>query len=261
MSLTRYAPQLAQAFRLPLDRPAMLARCAAAWLVLALAAHYARGLGLPGGAAIPFALNALAFGAFAVAWQRFAARGEEPSTVVAVRLSWREPAWALSWQVFLGFEAVLSQMLAMVFANTQEGPVLAIAGVQAFQLLIGAMLLLLPHIALWQRGQPGPKLAEMITAGGLAVGLGYVLAMLPFTLLGLALPQLFGVLPPGPAADMALSAVQIVLSFLAVTVASGYFALVWVELRKSVAPAEPAAPPAEEPVKPRRTHRLNRNKR
>ncbi|HSV30372.1 MAG TPA: hypothetical protein VLL76_12490, partial [Candidatus Omnitrophota bacterium] len=79
MNLTRYTPQLAQAFFLLVEQPRMLARVAAAWFVLALAAQAATFTQQPGLMLAAFLLNALAFGAFGYHWQRFVAQGEQPT--------------------------------------------------------------------------------------------------------------------------------------------------------------------------------------
>lgn len=264
MSLTRYAPQLGQAFRLIASEPVTLVRCAAAWFTLALAAHFAKGLGLPGGGVIPFALNALAFGAFAVAWQRFVALGEKPKGPVAVHVGLRALGWAITYQVFLGFEAVVTQLFAIILAGNADAQIIALAGTQLFQLLIGPMLLMLPHAALWRKGEKGvATLQELVIAGGLAVGLGYVLAGLPFTLATLALAALAPMLPAGPATEIGLVVAQFVVSFLAVTVMAGYYALVWQDLRANTVSRMNPAPDGEkkaEAPKERRTHRLSKKK-
>lgn len=263
MSLTRYAPQLGQSFRLIASEPATLVRCAAAWFTLALAAHFAKGLDLPGGAAIPFGLNALAFGAFAVSWQRFVALGEKPKGPVAVQVGWRALAWAVTYQVFLGFEAVVTQLFAIILAGQADASTLALAGTELFQLLIGPMLLMLPHAALWRKGEKGvATLQELVIAGGLAVGLGYVLAGLPFTVATLMLAELTPMLPAGPATEAGLAVVQFVISFLAVTVMAGYYALVWQDLRANTVSRMNPAPEEKraEAPKERRTHRLAKKK-
>ena len=262
MSLTRYAPQLHQSLRLLGTEPVTLVRCAAAWFVLALAAHFAKGLGLPGGPLIPFALNALAFGAFAVPWQRFVALGEKPKAPVAVSLTLRSLAWALTYQVFLGFEAVVTQLFTIILADNTNADVIALAGTQLFQLLIGPMLLMLPHITLWRKEDKAANLQEIVIAGGLAVGLCYVLAGLPFTLATMMLVEITPMLPPGPVTEIGLVVAQFLISFLATAVMAAYYALVWQDLRATtpsrMAEAQAAAKEAKakDEGKERRTHRL-----
>lgn len=234
MSLTRFAPQLAQAFRLLVAEPAMLLRCAAFWLVLALAGRFTVGMALP--PVVPFALNALALGAFAVAWQRFVALQEKPKGPVALAVGPRHLAWALSFQVFLGFELVVGQLLAALLADQDNSPALVMAGTQLFQMLIGAMLLLLPHVALWRKQDPGARLQELVMAAGLAVGLGYVLSRLPFTLAETMVGEAFAMVPQSPATGVLHIVALLLVQFVGVAVMAGYYALVWKELRATVKP-------------------------
>lgn len=270
MSLNRYSTELAQAFQLPIERPAPWVRAIAPWFALALAAHFLAGQGLPGGGLIPFALNALAFGAFAVTWQRFVALDEEPGRPLSLRVGPRHLLWALAYQLLLGFESFPTILLGSSLADMENGKVIGIAVQEAFQLLIGPMFLILPHIALYRRGTGGASLQEMTLAGGLSVGFGYVLANLPFLVISLAWADLVGQLPAGQGTDIAAGLVQFLLSFAAVTVSSAFFAKVWLRLRDEAPrigrPAGGAAGGAADgddqtPARPRRTERLQKRKR
>jgi len=264
MSLNRYSTELAQSFRLPLEQPGPWLRAIVPWFVLALAAHFAGGLGLPGGGLIPFALNGLAFGAFAVTWQRFVAWGEDPGRPVSIKIGPRHLLWALAYQVLLGFESFPTILLSSFLADMENGKLIGIAVQEAFQLLIGTMFLILPHIALYKRGEDGASLQEITLAGGISVGLGYVLANLPFLVISLAWADLVGQLPAGQGTEIAATLIQFVLSFAAVTVSAAFFAKVWVRLRAEAPRLGRPAPKddaAEQTDKPRRTERLQKRKR
>lgn len=267
MSLNRYSTELAQSFFLPLEQPGPWLRAIAPWFVLALAAHFAVGLGLPGGGLIPFGLNGLAFGAFAVTWQRFVALGEEPGRPVAIRIGLRHLLWALAYQLLLGFESFPILLLSSSLADMESGKIIGIAVQEAFQLLVGIMFLILPHIALYQRGEgkSGASLQEMTLAGGISVGFGYVLSNLPFLVISLAWADLVGQLPAGQGTEIAAGLVQFVLSFAALTVSSAYFAKVWLRLRVEAPRLGRPAPETDDtegqPDKPRRTERLQKRKR
>lgn len=234
MNITRFAPQVIQAFRLLVAEPAMLLRCAALWFLVALASRLTAGMALP--PIVTFALNALALGAFAVTWQRFVVLGEKPATPVALVIGPRHFAWALSWQVFLGFEMVVGQLLAALFDGQQSSVALTMVGIQIFQMLIGAMLLLLPHIALWRKQENVPGLQELVMAAGLATGFGYVLSRLPFSLAETMVGEAFAMAPAGPAALVLHNVLLLLVQFLGIAVTAGYFALVWKDLRATVLP-------------------------
>lgn len=265
MSLTRYSTELADSFQLPLDRPALWLRSLAPWFVLAVAANMAGKLGAAFHPLVLFALTALAAGCFAVTWQRFVALDEAPGW----KLGPRHLLWALAYQLMMGFESFPTLLLGPTLAGMENGVVIGIAVREAFQLLIGPMFLILPHIALYRRGEGGASLQEMTLAGGLAVGLGYVLSGLPFVVIGEAWRNLMTQMPAGTGMDVADAIMQPVLTFAMITVMSAFYAKVWKRLRVE-APRlgrgiveDPAAPPAEppEPAKPRRTERLQKKKR
>ncbi|CAA7613433.1 hypothetical protein [Magnetospirillum sp. UT-4] len=236
MSLTRFSPQVVKAFGLPAAEPAALLRLAAPWFALALAAHAGRGLPFPGSQIAALVVSAIAVGLFGHAWQRFAATGERPAGPVVLVLGWRAFAWAGAYQLMLGFEGAVATLLGIVLEGVANAHALAFAGTQLFQLLFGPMLLLLPHLALARRGEGKASLAEMVAAGGLAVGLGYVLVNLPFLFVTLAWADVAVQLPDGPAFTFAAGVVQYLVSFLGLAVSAGYFGLVWTELRDTVTP-------------------------
>lgn len=231
MNLTRYSPQLAQAFFLLVEQPAMLARIGAAWCVLALAAHAATWGQQPGLMLVALLLNALAFGAFGYHWQRFVALGEAPRGPLAVGVNLRVAAWALAYQMLLMAEAAPMPLIRQALAGDPNAVMYAQVGQQLFQVLIGGLFLLLPHIALHNKADGRPSLQEMVMGGGIAVGLGYVLANLPFLIATHLWKDVVVSLPEGLAAFMLAGAIQLLLSFAAVAVVSAYFALVWKQLR------------------------------
>jgi len=264
MSLNRYSTELADSFQLPLERPALWLRSLVPWLALAVAASLAGKLGVAVHPLVPFAATALAVGCFAVTWQRFVAQDEAPGWKVGPR----HLLWALVYQLMMGFESFPTLLLGPSLAEMENGVVIGIAVREAFQLLIGPMFLILPHVALYRRGEGGASLQEMTLAGGLAVGFGYVLSGLPFVVIGEAWRNLVGQMPPGTGMDVADAILQSLLTFAAVTVMSAFYAKVWKRLRVE-APRlgrgiveDPNAPPAEpDPAKPRRTERLQKKKR
>ena len=261
MTLNRFAAELAQSFRLPLERPLPWVRAVVPWFVLALAAHFGGRLALPGEGFVPFLANALAFGAFAVTWQRFVALGEEPGQPLAWRIGPRHLLWALAYQALVGVEAAPLLLLGPALADMADGTVIGIAVQEAFQLLIGPVFLLLPHIALYRKGTGGASLQEMTLAGGLSVGFGYVLANLPFLMISLAWADVLPQLGSGPVPEAAAGVMQFLLSFAGVTVSAAFFAQVWSRLRAEAPRLRPEAAAEPSPPRPRRTERLQRGKR
>jgi hypothetical protein len=229
MNLTRFSPQLKQAFFQLVEQPAMLARIGGLWFLLALAAQVA-GLAAKDNAGVTLAaslLDGLAFGAFGYAWQRFIALGETAS----LNLDLRVLAWAFAYQLLVIAEAAPMPLFLQLMEGSPNAVPVAQAGQQVFQILIGGLFLLLPHLALY-RGEGRPSLVEMVMTGGLAVGLGYVLAGLPFLMAQHLWKDVVVSLPDSLAAQALAAAVQQVLSFAALAVAGAYFALVWKELRQ-----------------------------
>lgn len=262
MSLNRFSTELAESFQSPLDHAGAWARSLAPWFVLAVGANIAGKLGLVANGLVFFAISGLTLGLFAVTWQRFVALGEAPG----LKLGPRHLLWALAYQVMLGFESFPTLLLGPSLAEMENGTVIGIAIREVFQLLIGPMFLILPHIALYRRGEGGASLQEMTLAGGLAVGFGYVLAGLPFVVISLAWADLLPQLPAGFGVDVADAVMQAALSFATVTVVGAFYAKVWGRLRVEAPrlgrPADNAADKAaDQPARPRRTERLQKRKR
>jgi hypothetical protein len=257
MSLSRFTPHLSRAFRLPMEQPAPFLRGALPWLAVALAAHLLTLLPMKAAPLAAFILNALAVGGFAVAWMRFVAFGETPRPLA---LGLRPLLFMVAYQVALMFESIPQPFLQMLLVDVKDGQLLAVAGVQLFQLLIGGFFLVLPHIALATRQEAGgTRLQRMVLAGGLGVGMGYVLGGLPFLVMNMLWDDVAASLPAGGLVDFVSHSVRVMVNFAAVAVMSGYFAQVWQDL-KDADPFAPAGSPPDEPEKPRRTERLSKKK-
>jgi hypothetical protein len=260
MSVTRYSPHIRQAFRLPAQNPAMLVRIAAPWVVLAAVALFIKDAPVAGAAAFSMVLMAVAFGGFGFFWQRFVG-GEQ-----AVRLSpgakfVRLLLWVVAYQALQGVELFSALLLGILFEGQANADVLVKAGQQLFQILIGCFFLILPHFALGTKEEVrGTRLQEMVLAGGVAVGLGYVLSYLPFLFLSEIARSGFASLEQTAVVAQAGSAVSFVIHFLSVLIATGYFTLTWIDLRVSAPRLGQQAEPVEEaePVKEKRTTRVSR---
>ncbi|MBX9635066.1 MAG: hypothetical protein K2X44_08805 [Magnetospirillum sp.] len=261
MSLTRYSPHIGQAFRLPAQNPAMLVRVTAPWVVLAVVALFIKDAPVSGAAVIGMILMAFAFGGFGFSWQRFVGAAEAtplslPGKIIRLLL------WVMAYQALQGIELFSALMLGMMFDGQANAEVMVKAGQQLFQILIGCFFLILPHFALATKEEVrGTRLQEMVLAGGVAVGLGYVISYLPFLALSEIARSGFASLTQDSMVEQASSAVSLIIHFLSVLIATGYFTLVWIELR-ATAPrlGQPAAEPVAEaaPAKEKRTTRLNR---
>lgn len=261
MSLTRFAPQIGQAFHLPAQNPAVLFRMMTPWFFVALAALFVKDMAMPGAAAMGLVLNGIAFGGFGFFWQRFAA-GPHTVPLAGVGTLARLLAWGFAYQVLLAFEGFPAPFLALLIGDGPNAPVLILVGLQIFQVLVGAMFLILPRIALAPRHDSGATLQELVLAGGLAVGLGYVVAGLPFVVATQILLEGFAALTPSGTNALISSLIQLVLAFIAMAVIGGYFALVWGRLKATtVSRLQPETPENDGPAKARRTTRLTRNKR
>ncbi|CAA7625279.1 conserved membrane hypothetical protein [Magnetospirillum sp. LM-5] len=258
MSLSRFTPQAARAFQLPMERPGPFLRCVAPWLVVAIVARLAQATPAPG-PSIGFILQSLAIGTFATAWMRQVALDEQP---VRFGFSLRAVLVAVIYQVALMFESFPRPFLELLLDGIKDGPLLAVAGVQIFQLLIGCFFLVLPHVALSKPGEAGGnRLQLMVLAGGLGVGLGYVLCGLPFLVMNMLWDEAAATLPTEGLAGVAVDSVRLMISFAGIGVASAFFAQVWMVLQ-GVNPFVNQTPPAEteadsEP-KAKRTERLNK---
>lgn len=260
MSFTRYFPHAGQAFGLLALNPAALARVAGPCLGLGLAAVLLKDADVPGALGMSSGLTALAFGGLGFFWQRTVA-GAEAADLGLAQMIGRLLLWTLAYQLLQGFELFPAVLFGLLLDGHAQAELLTRTGLQVFQILVGTFFLLLPHLALarW-KDLAGTRLQEMVLAGGLAVGLGYVLVTIPFLVLGeLAKGGIGGVLSPGTAQTV----VELVIQFFGALVTAGYFALVWTSLRATapslIAAAQAAGDAAApEPAKPRRTSRITK---
>jgi len=253
MSITRYTPQLGQAFKLPIQQPVAFLRIAAPWLVLSLASAFVAGRA----PSLAFLMGAVALGGFGFHWQRFVGGDQATPLSLTSRLV-RLVLWVVAYQSLLGFELVAQILMGSLLAGQENAEVMVKAGAQIFQILIGCLFLMLPHLAMATRAEiVGTRLQEMVLAAGVAVGFGYVLGYLPFMVLSDMARDGFVRYAP----DMALAAAVTdrFIHFLSMVVSTGFFALVWVQLRAS-APITGAAlaPEADKEPKERRTTRITR---
>jgi len=123
--------------------------------------------------------------------------------------------------------------VGLMMPDGPDSQPIALVSKQIFQFLIGGMLLMLPHIALKRHGDGATGLQTMVLKGGLSVGLGYVLTQLPFVFLAESLNDLSngGAVPPA-----VLTVGFAVMALLNATIMSGYFVLVWDQLRQDHQP-------------------------
>lgn len=237
MSITRFLPQAAEAFRRLKDVHA-LARAAAVPVAISLAAPILATQTSTGGI-LAEVVNALAFGMFGVAWMRHVVGRAQPARPVHLRLGGREALYGLINYVFNAFAMVPMVLSAMLVQELQLGwlpmPLVGTLMLQAFMILIGAIYLMLADTALAEKGSGGPKLNEIVQAGGLAVGLGYILCGLPFSL---AITAFGALVPPAETTEVRLihQAVLVVPTYLAAAVTGGFLAMCWTELKATVKP-------------------------
>lgn len=255
MSLTRHAPQIVDSFRQLVARPAAAARIVVPGLALVAGGQV---LANSGGAVTPLGLvlTMLATTGMCFLWQRQLVAGEALSPVQAVL---RVLLWTVILQLLQGFELAPTILFGLLLKDIPNAEVYTRAGIQLFQILIGGLFLILPQLALGKwKDLAGTKLQEIVLAGGLAVGLGYVIINLPFMLLGEIAKALFADFAPDAGATT-MAATQQIIQALNVLVVAGYMALVWTELKdlpSRLNPPEEASEPGE--PKERRTTRINR---
>lgn len=263
MSLTRYSPHIGQAFRLPAQNPAILVRIAAPWVVMAVAGLLIKDAPVAGAGVLGMILMAVAFGGFGFHWQRFVGAAEAAALTPAAKAI-RFLLWVLAYQALQGVELFSALLLGLLFEGQANIEVMVKAGQQLFQILIGCFFLILPHLALGTKAEVrGTRLQEMVLAGGVAVGLGYVLSYLPFLFLSEIARSGFASMTQDSVVEQASSAVSLLIHFASVLIATGYFTLVWIDLR-ATAPrlGEQAAEPNDAtPVKEKRTTRLTKGGR
>ncbi len=254
MSITRYTPQLVQGFKLPVLNAGAFARVAAPWLVLAVAA----GLMAQSAPQASFLLAAVAVGGFGFFWQRHVAADQAEKLSLLATLV-RLALWVVAYQSLQGFELVAEILMRSLLASQENMEVLVKAGRQIFQILIGGLFLMLPHLAMATKAEiMGTRLQEMVLAAGVAVGFGYVLGYLPFMVAADMARDAFAQYAPG--ATLAAALTDRLIHFLSVAVAAGYFALVWSDLRTTAPSPTGAVKTPEAPAEPRerRTTRITR---
>ncbi|MBI5165263.1 MAG: hypothetical protein HY985_15335 [Magnetospirillum sp.] len=231
-------------------------RAALAPFILAFAAAFLAGLDLPGGRIVALVAGALALGMFSTAWQRFLALGEAPKEPVHARLGKTEFLTAVWMQALGGFALVpliLGNMLDTRLGGTM--PMLPLALQQTFLLLAGMMFLIIPHFALAPSAaspstappsaqvgdKPRPHLEAVVRAGGIGVGAGLVLAMLPYALATTLLDAAWPVDPDQPVQlQVARILVAQILSFIDIALTGGYLALAYKTLAEKIAAAPSA---------------------
>lgn len=221
MAITRFSPQMAQSLFLLVERPGALARLAAPWFAVALAAQFGIGSGDNSLALAAVLVQALAVGVFGYHAQRFVTLGEAGYGVPA-----RAVLWAVAFLLLRTAEMAPQPLILQWAADDANAAVYALVGKQAFQILFGGFFLILPAIALAARGDGGPGPVEAVMKGGLAAGFGYVLVSLPFVVAA----HLWGEASPGLPVAVA-APVATVLTIAETAVVAGYFARVWGALR------------------------------
>lgn len=257
MSLTRYAPQILDAFRLTVARPAAAAGIMLPGLALVAGGHVLSADETSALRPVAMLLPVLAVTAMGFFWQRVVAEGEELSPL---QMALRMVLWMIILQLLQGFELAPTVLLGLLLKDTPNADVYVRTGVQLFQLLIGGLFLILPQLALGKwKDLAGTKLQEMVLTAGIAVGLGYVVINLPFMLAGEIAKGLFADFAPGASETTVLLVLQL-LHALNVVIVAGYFALVWAQVKdvpsrlaQAIEPEAPAKAPKE-----RRTTRINR---
>lgn len=254
MSLTRYAPQILDAFRLIATRPAASATIVVPGLVLVAGSGVLAAQG-EAMAATAMMLSMLAVTAMGFFWQRALVQGEPLSPLqVAPRLI----LWMVILQLLQGFELAPTILFGLLLKDVPNAEAYTRTGIQLFQLLIGGLFLILPQLALGRWKQlAGTRLQEMVLAGGIAVGLGYVIVNLPFMLAAEVAKGLFADFAP-QASETVVSVTLQVLHALNMVVMAGYFALVWNVLKDQPSRLNPPAEAEADEAKERRTTRINR---
>lgn len=255
MSLTRYAPQILDSFRQFVARPVAAARVVVPGLAV-VAGGQVLAAGGGGATGAGLALSMLGIATMAFLWQRSLTEGE---TLSPVQFVLRLLLWMIILQLLQGFELAPTILFGILLKDMPNAELYTRTGIQLFQVLIGGLFLILPQLALGKwKDLAGTKLQEMVLAGGLAVGLGYVIINLPFMVLGEIAKALFADFAP-TAGDTAVGLTLQLIHALNVVAVAGYMTLVWVELKdlpSRLNPPEEDAAEAE--PKERRTTRINR---
>lgn len=254
MSLTRYAPQILDSFRLIVAKPAASAGIAVPGLALVLGGQFLAD-SQSGLMALGMALTTLAIAGMGFAWQRCLAEGESLSPVqVVLRLA----LWAIILQLLQGFELAPTILFGILLKDMPNAEIYTRTGIQLFQVLIGGLFLMLPQLALGRwKDLGGTRLQEMVLAAGIAVGLGYVIINLPFMVAGEIVKALFIDFAPDAGEAVVAMTLQGVHA-LNILVLSGYFALVWTVLKDQPSRLNPQGDAEPEQAKERRTTRVTR---
>lgn len=254
MSLTRHAPQILDSFRQFVARPVAAARVVVPGLA-AVAGGQVLAAGGGGLTGVGLALSTLGIAAMAFLWQRSLTEGEALSPVQFVL---RLLLWMIILQLLQGFELAPTILFGILLKDMPNAELYTRTGIQLFQVLIGGLFLVLPQLALGKwKDLAGTKLQEMVLAGGLAVGLGYVIINLPFMVLGEIAKALFADFAPN-AGDTAIGLTLQLIHALNVVVMAGYMTLVWVELKDLPSRLNPPEEETAAEPKERRTTRINR---
>jgi hypothetical protein len=174
-------------------------------------------------------VDALALAVFVVAWLRFVAYGERPAGV-QFRLGRREIFTAVFWMVAESFAAFPALMLAsaLALATGVEAALLLVPLLVLTHVLLGGIFLIPAEIALENGAGAGWPVPDMIIQGGVAVGLGLVLAWGPSAVV----EAVMRIQPPSDAADGLLPvllgrAALVVPQYVGAALVSGYLALTW----------------------------------
>jgi hypothetical protein len=175
---------------------------------------------------------------FGIAWMRWLTGGG-----FKLGIGKREGLFAAASMILDTF-AALPLMMTVLLISAAQLPVspqlVGPMAIQAFMVLIGAVYLLLPDLALNVKGKPGPGLPEIVQAGGLSVGFGYVFATLPFSAAVFVLSTVMPT-PTDLLTHTLEQAALLIPTTLSGAVGWGYLALVWKELKATVPAREPRA--------------------
>ncbi len=259
MSLTRYAPQILDAFRQIVARPKESAVLLVPGLALVAGGQLAAAQG-GALAGIGPVLGMAAVTAMGFFWQRILAAGQDGvEDLTPLQMVPRLLLWMIVLQLLQGFELAPTILFGLLLKDTPNAEIYTRTGIQLFQLLIGGLFLILPQLSLGRwKDLAGTKLQEMVLAGGLAVGLGYVIVNLPFIVLAEIARGLFTDFAP-QVGDGVVAAVLQSLHALNVVVMAGFMTLVWSQLKDLPSRlAEAAEPDSSDEPKERRTTRINR---
>lgn len=239
MNLLTFLPRATDSFDLLRRRFGALLRLAWLPLITMLAAPVLQGQGGAAGQAAAVLLNALAFGVFGVGWMRLAAFGEEPGKPVHLRLGKRELLTAVVGKALEGFAYLPLIMMVLLVSQFDRlpvpAPLLAYVPFIVFMALAGMLYLILPDIALRDSGSQAARLFELVAAGGLPVGVGFVASGLPFIMVIGGLQWVLPAEPQGLGGALLAQAALFVPTCLLAAATGGFLALAWTDLVARVA--------------------------